>query len=56
MADHIKTATDVTAFGAAFASFCGLFQPVVAMIASLLSILWLCIQIRDYCRKHKGGA
>lgn len=54
MIDHVKTATDVTAFGAAFASFCGLLQPVAALIASLLSIFWLCIQIRDYLHKKNG--
>jgi hypothetical protein len=33
-----------------------LLQPIAAFIASLLSILWLCMQIRDYLRKKREGA
>jgi hypothetical protein len=51
MVEHVKTATDAAAVTAAAASLCGLLQPIAAFVASMLSIVWLCIQLRDYWRK-----
>jgi hypothetical protein len=54
MIDHAKSAADAASITAAFAAFCGLLQPIAALVASLLSILWLSIQLRDYVRrKHQ---
>lgn len=51
--DHVKSAVDATAIGMSFSAFIGLMQPLAALIASLLSIVWLCIQIRTYL-KNRG--
>jgi hypothetical protein len=56
MVDHLRPVGDAAAYAGAVASICGLLQPIAAFIASLLSILWLCMQIRDYLRKKKEGA
>jgi hypothetical protein len=55
MVDHVKTVTDAAAYTAAAASICGLLQPIAAFVASMLSIIWLCLQMRDYLRKKRGG-
>jgi hypothetical protein len=55
MVDHVKTVTDAAAYTAAAASICGLLQPIVAFVASMLSILWLCLQMREYFRKKREG-
>jgi hypothetical protein len=55
MVDHVKTVTDAAAYTAAAASLCGLLQPIAAFVASMLSIIWLCLQMRDYLRKKRGG-
>lgn len=54
MIDHAKTAADAASVTAAFASFVGLLQPIMALVASTLSAIWLLIQMRDYLRR-KGA-
>lgn len=52
--DNAKYAADVVAVSAAFSSFAGWFQPLVAIIASLLSICWLTVQLVDWHFKRKA--
>ena len=56
MVDHLKTVGDAAAVTASAASICGLLQPIAAFVASMLSIVWLCIQIHGYFRKKKEAA
>jgi len=45
----------VTAFGSGVGLFFGWLSPVLASIASLMSIIWLGIQIKEYLRRKKDG-
>jgi hypothetical protein len=47
MDQHIRHFLDVLAAGGALASFFGLLQPLLAVIASTLSIIWLSMQLYD---------
>lgn len=56
MVDHLKHVGDAAAVTAAGASFLGLLQPILAVIASMMSIAWLAVQFYDRQRKKKEGA
>jgi hypothetical protein len=47
MDQHIRHFLDALAAGGALASFFGLLQPILAFVASSLSIIWLCVQLYD---------
>lgn len=47
MDQHIRHFLDASAFGAALLSFLGVLQPLLAVIATVLSICWLCVQFYD---------
>lgn len=47
MIQHVRHFLDAMAAGGAIASFCGLLQPILAVLASALSITWLCMQLYD---------
>lgn len=51
-----KHILDGAAAGASFASFIGWLPDVLACIASLLSIVWLTMQITDWYLKRKAKA
>jgi sorbitol-specific phosphotransferase system component IIC len=51
MHENVKHGLDAAAAGTAFASLTGLLPSV----ASLLSIIWLVIQIIEWARKKRGG-
>lgn len=50
MTDHVRHGLDAAAAGTAFATFFGWLPS----IASLLSVIWLLIQIFEYARKKWG--
>lgn len=54
MDQHLKYGVDAAAAGAAFASLFGWLSPLLTIIASSMSIVWLGIQIYEWSRKKKG--
>jgi hypothetical protein len=50
MDQHIRHVLDASAVSAAFLSFLGVLQPLLAVVATSLSICWLCVQFYD---RHK---
>lgn len=53
MNQHIKHGLDAAAAGGAFASFAGYLPTLLACIASMLSIIWLTIQITEWYLKRQ---
>lgn len=55
MNQHVKHGLDVAAAGGAFASFAGWLPVLLSIVASVLSIVWLTIQITDWYFKRKAA-
>lgn len=53
---HGKHVLDAAAASAAFTSFIGWLPTALSIFASLLSIVWLTIQITDWYFKRKAKA
>lgn len=51
--ERLKNWLDVSAAAAAFSSFMGWLPTLLSVVASLLSIVWLCMQIHDRLEKRK---
>lgn len=54
MNQHVKHGLDAAAAGGAFASFAGWLPIALSVVASILSIVWLTIQITDWYFKRKA--
>jgi hypothetical protein len=53
--EHIKHAIDGVSMLAAFVSVIGMIPAVLAVFASILSIVWSMIRISEYLKSRKEG-